>query len=54
MVCYQVLLCLDTIAMNKLFKLNFRYFTLYLAMSQQQGHQSFFEYGVYFFKTLVY
>ena len=40
--------------MNKLCKLNFRYFTMYLAISQQQSHQGFFEYGVYFFKTLVY
>ena len=57
MVRYQVLLYLDThdtdsIAMNKLCKLNFRYFTMYLAISQQQGPQDFFEYGVYFFKTL--
>ena len=39
MVRYQVLLFLDThdtdaIAMNKLCKLNFRYFTIYLAISQ--------------------
>ena len=38
---YQVLFVLDThdtdaIAMNKLCKLNFRYFTMYLAISQQQ------------------
>ena len=45
---------MDTIAINKLCKLNFRYFTMYLAISQQQGYQGFFEYGVYFFKTLVY
>ena len=42
---YQVLLCLDTydmdaIAINKLCKLNFRYITMYLLISQQQG-QSF-------------
>ena len=43
----------DTIAMNKLCKLNFRYFTMYgVSNSQQQGYQGFFEYGVYFFKTL--
>ena len=42
----------DAIAMNKLCKLNFRYFTMYLAISQQQGYQGFFEYGVYSFKTL--
>ena len=44
----------DSIAMNKLCKLNFRYFTMYLAISQQQGYQDFFEYGVYFFKTLYF
>ena len=44
----------DTIAINKLCKLNFRYFTMYLAISQQQDYQGFIEYGVYFFKTLVY
>ena len=44
----------DAIAMNKLCKLNFRYFTMYLAISQQQGYQGFFEYGVYFFKTLYF
>ena len=60
MVRYQVLLCFrhthdtDAIAMNKLCKLNFRYFTMYLAISQQQGYQGFFEYGVYFFKTLYF
>ena len=59
MVLYQVLLFLDThdtdaIAMNKLCKLNFRYFTMYLAISQQQGYQGFFEYGIYFFKTLYF
>ena len=41
-VCYQVLLCIDTydtdtIAINKLLKLNFRLFTIYLVISQQQG-----------------
>ena len=40
--CYQVLLCLDTydtdaFAINKLCKLNFRYFTMYLVISLQQG-----------------
>ena len=54
MVSYQILLYLDshntdTIAINKLCKLNFRYFTMYLTISQQQGYQGFFEYGVYFF-----
>ena len=39
---YQVLLCLDiydmnAIAINKLCKLNFRYFTIYLVISQQHG-----------------
>ena len=43
---YQVLLCLDTydtdaIAINKLCELNFRYFTMYLAISQQQGNRGF-------------
>ena len=44
----------DAIAMNKLCKLNFRYFTMYLPISQQQGYQGFFEYGVYFFKILYF
>ena len=44
----------DTIAMNKLCKLNFRYFTMCLAISQQQDYQGFFEYGVYFLKTLYF
>ena len=39
----------NAIAINKLCKLNFRYFTMYLAINQQQGYQGFFEYGVYFF-----
>ena len=38
----------DAIAINKLRKLNFRYFTMYLTISQQHGYQGFFEYGVYF------
>ena len=43
MVRYQVCSVLDThdtdaIAMNKLCKLNIRYFTMYLAISQQQGY----------------
>ena len=61
MVRYQVLFCFrhtryrpHTIAMNKLCKLNFRYFTMYLAISQQQGYQGFFEYGLYIFKTLYF
>ena len=54
MVRYQILLFLDShdtvaIAIKKLCKLNFRYFMMYLAISQQQGYQGFFEYGVYFF-----
>ena len=44
----------DAIAMNKLCKLNYWYFTIYLDISQQQGYQGFFEYGVYFFKTLYF
>ena len=56
---YQVLLILNTcdmdaIAINKLCKLNFWYFTMDLAISQQQGYQGFFKYGIYFFETLVY
>ena len=48
MVRYQVLLCLDTydtdaIAINKLCKLNFRYFTIYLVINQQHG-QGFYKY----------
>ena len=38
----------DAIAMNKLCKFNFRYYTTYLAISQQQGYQGFIEYSVYF------
>ena len=44
----------DAIAMNKLCKLNFRYFTMYLAISQQQGYQGFFEYGVYFSRLYIF
>ena len=40
--------------MNKLCKLNFRYFTMYLAISQQQGYQSFIEKVFTFYKTLDY
>ena len=59
MVRYQVCFVLhthdtDAIAMNKLCKLNFRYFIMYLAISQQQDYHGFFEYGVYFFKTLYF
>ena len=44
---YQVLLYLDkhdtdTIVINKLFKLNFMYFTMYLDMYQQHGYQGLF------------
>ena len=54
MVRYQVLLSFrhihtDANAINKLCKLNFWYFTMYLAISQQQGYQGFLKYGVYFF-----
>ena len=38
----------DAIAINKLCKLNFRYFTMYLIISQQYDYQGFFEYRVYF------
>ena len=27
---------------------------MYLTISQQQGYEDFFEYGVYFFKTLCF
>ena len=40
--------------MNKLCKLNFGYFTMYLAICQQQGYEAFFEYGVYYFKALYF
>ena len=54
MVCYQLLHCFrhhdtDSIAINKLCKLAFRYFTMYLAIIQQQGYQGILEYGVYIF-----
>ena len=54
MVLYKFCLVLDThntdaIGINKLCKLNFRYFTMYLAITQQQGYHGFFEHGVYFF-----
>ena len=45
---------MDAIPINKLCKINFLYFTMYLAIIQQQDYQGFFEYGVYFIKTLVY
>ena len=56
---YQVLLCFRHIRYGRYCykqacKLNFRYFTMYLAISQQQGYQGFFKPGVYFFETLVY
>ena len=59
MVRHQVCFILDThdmvaIAIYKLCKLNFRYFTMYLAIIQQQNYQGFLEHGVYFFKTLLY
>ena len=44
----------DAITMNKLCKLNFRNFTMYLTISQLQGYQGFFEYGVYFFKDFIF
>ena len=59
MVRYQVLLCFkhthtEAIAMNKLCKLNFRYFTMYLAINQQQGYQGFFEYGLTFLRLYIF
>ena len=48
MVHYQVLLCFrhtrqDAIAINKLCKLNYRYCTMYLTISQQHGYEGFLE-----------
>ena len=40
---------MDAITINKLCKLNFKYFTMYLAISKQHGYQGFFKYGVYFY-----
>ena len=34
---------MDDIAINKVCKLNFRYFVMYLAISQQHGYQGFFK-----------
>ena len=45
---------MDATAINKLCKLNIRYFTMYLAISKQRGYQGFFKCGVDFFETLVY
>ena len=45
---------MDANAINKLCKLNCRYFTMHLAISQKQGYQGFFNYSVYFFEALVY
>ena len=54
----KVILLLSMVAIKFCFvldtQLNFRYFTIYLDISQQQGYQGFFEYGVYFFKTLYF
>ena len=44
----------DAIAINKLCKLNFRYFTMYLAINQQQGYRGFLNMVFTLFKTLVY
>ena len=52
MVRYQVLICFrrthdtDAFVINTLCKLNFRYFSMYLTISQQDGYHGFFEYGV--------
>ena len=59
MVRYQVLLCFrhtryGQLSINKLCKLNFRYFTMYLATYKSAAELSgLFKYGVYFFFTLV-
>ena len=53
MVLYQVLLCFRHTRYGRYCyelacKLNFKYFTMYLALCQQQGYQGFIEYGVYY------
>ena len=45
---------MDTIAINKLCKLNFRYFTVYLTISQQHGYQGFLNMVFTFRETSVY
>ena len=45
---------MDSNAINKLCKLNFNYFTVYLAISQQHGYQGFFKIGCLLYETLVY
>ena len=40
--------------MNKLCKLNFKVFYHVLSYKSATGYQGFFEYGVYFFKTLYF
>ena len=52
--CFVLDIDMVLIAINKLCKLNFGYFTMHLPISQQQDHQGFFKYVVYFFETLVY
>ena len=44
----------DAIAMNKLCKLNFRYFTMYLAISQTGLSGLFLNILFTFYKTLIY
>ena len=58
MVCYQVLLCLDTYdtdatAIHKLCKLKFQVFYHVLSYKLAAELLGFFNYGVYFFETLV-
>ena len=45
---------MDAIAINKLCKLNFRYFTMYLTISQQHGYQGFINMMFTFLENLVY
>ena len=57
MVRYQVLLCFRHTqyrhyCYEQAIYAKLQVFTMYLAISQQQGYHGFFEYGVYFFKTL--
>ena len=40
--------------MNKLCKSNFRYFTMYIAISQQHGYEGFFEYVFTFLRLYIF
>ena len=45
---------MDAIAINKVCKLNFMYFTMYLAISHQRVIKTFLNMVFTFFETLVY